>query len=245
MPSVPVTYRGMILVSTEYKANDRVLKFLTRDSGLLDIYVKRAGKLNSSNAFISVPYMLCDLTCSDSHGYLYLKSGSIIESNKNIMNDLDLMLTAAHFADVLTDISRQSDNSREAYELSCYAYYHLADKPGKRKLFLAVFNWRVLTILGLTVSYSVTNDTQTEISDSGIYYVSATGGEIYSGKRDGPNVSVLTGKSIRVLNFIASSEIDKIFGLTVPDDMAERLADFTMNSLSFQLEKDYKSRFVL
>ena len=108
-----------------------------------------------------------------------------------------------------------------------------------------MFNWRVLTILGLTVSYSITNDTRTEISDSGIYYVSAAGGEIYSGKREGSNVSVLTGKSIRVLNFISSSEIDKLFGLTVPDDMAESLADFTMNSLSFQLEKDYKSRFVL
>lgn len=245
MSSVPVTYRGMILVSTEYKANDRVLKFLTKDSGLLDIYVKRAGKLNSSNAFISVPYMLCDLTCTDSHGYLYLKSGSIIESNRNIMNDLDLMLTAAHFADVLCDISRQSDNSREAYELSCYAYYHLASKPEQKELFLAVFNWRVLTILGLTVQYSVTNDTQTEINDSGIYYVSATGGDLYSGKKDGSTISVLSGTGLRVLNMISSMSLDKIFGITVPDKLAKALSDFTMNSLSFQLEKDYKSRFVL
>ena len=245
MAGAPVTYRGVILSSTEYKDKDRVLKFLTKDDGLIDIYVKGTGKLNSSNAFTSVPFMVCDITASDSHGYLYFRSGSIVESNSRIMTDLDTITAAAHYADLLIDISMQSDNSKEAYELAVYAFYYLSNNPSKWELFVAAFNWKVLSILGFTVTYSKTNDTMTDISGTGFYYASVCGGDIYSGKKFGDTFYMLSGQAVNALNSIANSEFKNLFAIQGSESLSSSLMDFTLKYLSFHLEKDYRGRFTI
>ena len=243
MSGAPQTFRGVILSSREYKEKDRILKFLTRDSGLLDIYVKGTGKLNSTNAFTSVPFMLCDLTVADSHGYLYLRSGVIAESNNKIMNDLDTITAASHFADLLTDISGQSDNSREAYELAVYAFYNLSQHPSKWQIFTAAFNWRVLSILGFTVEYELTNDTRMPVNDQGIYYVSVRGGDIYSGRKQGSDHFPMSGIALKALNFVSSCDIRELFGISGSESLSETLFEFTLRYLSYQLDKDYQTRF--
>lgn len=244
MASEPVTLRGVILASREYKEKDRVLKFLTKDRGLIDIYVKGTGKMNSTNAFVSVPYMLCDITVSDSHGYLYFRSGNIIESNSKIITDLDSITAAAHFADILIDISGQSENSSEAYELAVYAYYYLAGSPSKFMQYTAAFNWRILSILGLVVDYSVTNDTQLPVTDENYYYVSDHGGEIFSGKRQGA-YTLLSGVAVRALNYMASCNIKDLFAMTCSESMVSSLSDFTLRYISYHMDKNYKDRFEL
>ena len=240
-----VTYRGIILQSREYKEKDRLIKLLTGDSGLIDICVKGTGKLGSNNAYASVPYMLCDIVAAESHGYKYLRSGSIIESNSAILTNLDTITSAAHIADILIDMSGQSDNCREAYELAVYSYYHLANHTDRWKLITAAFNWRALTVMGFTVEYSVTNDTASQVSDRDLYCLSCTGGEIYSGKRNGDQYMMMSGVAIKALNYIASCPIDKLYGIEASEGLSDTLFDFTIKYLSYQLEKDYKGRFII
>jgi len=243
MGNAPQTYRGVILSSREYKEKDRVIRFLTKDDGLLDIYVKGTGKLNSSNAFTSVPFMLCDITAAPSHGYLYFRTGAIIESNSRIMNDLDTITSASHFSDLLSDISGQSENSSEAYELAVYSFYNLSKNPDKWELYTAAFNWRVLSMLGFTVVYSVTNDTGSVIEDNNYYYLSISGGEICSGKKSGYEYFRLSGVAVKALNYIATCDIQNLYGIKGSEGLAESLKDFTLRYLSYQFDKDYKSRF--
>lgn len=239
------TCRGVILSSRDHKDKDRIIQFLTRDEGLIDIYVKGSGKLNSHSAFTSVPYMICDLSYTATGNYNFLKSGVIVESNSRIMTDLDLITASAHCADVLLDISRQSENSREAYEIAAYTFYYLAKDPDKRLIYLSAFNWRVLSILGFTVMYKTTNDTSTEVNDNGIYYLSTTGGDIYSGRRTGGEYIMMSGKAVSALNHIACCDLKDLYAIDAAESLATNLFDFTVRYLSYHLEKDYMGRFLL
>lgn len=245
MSGAAKTCRGIILASREHKDKDRILQFLTRDEGLIDIYVKGSGKLNSHSAFTSVPYMLCDLTYTVSGNYNFLKSGAIVESNSRLMTDFDLLTAAAHCADVLLDMSRQSENCREAYEIAAYTFFYLAKDPDKRLLYLSAFNWRVLSVLGFTVEYQRTADTASEVSDQGIYYLSTTGGDIYSGRKTGGEYRMMGGKAVLALNHIAGCDLKDLYAIESGDSLAEALFDFTVRYLSYQLEKDYQGRFLL
>ncbi|SCW27668.1 DNA replication and repair protein RecO [Ruminococcaceae bacterium YRB3002] len=240
-----VTYKGIILKSREYKDKDRIISFLTGDHGLVDICVKGTGKIGSHNAFASVPYMLCEIVAAESHGFMYMRSGSIIESNSKIHSDLDALMCGAHFADLLVDMSGQSDNSREAYELACYTYYHLANNTVRWKLITAAFNWRVLSILGFTVEYAVTNDTGSSVTDNDLYCLSANGGEIYSGKHSGEQYMMLSGVAVKALNYIAACDIKELYGITGSESLSDSLFEFTLKYLSYQLDKDYKGRFMI
>ena len=106
MAGATKTCRGIILTSREHKDKDRILKFLTRDEGLIDIYVKGSGKLNSHSAFTSVPYMLCDLTYTVSGNYNFLKSGAIVESNSRLMTDFALKYFLVSLSVVSESFSR-------------------------------------------------------------------------------------------------------------------------------------------
>ena len=90
------TARGVILHSREYKEKDRLVSFLTSDRGLITVLAKGSAKLGSRNAYVSVPFMVCDFVITSSHGFYYLKDGSIVENNSSIMGNLEALTVASH-----------------------------------------------------------------------------------------------------------------------------------------------------
>ena len=84
----PFSCRGIILASREFKEKDRLVSVLTSDRGLVTICAKGSGRPGSKAAFASIPFMVCDFVVSVSHNYYYLKEGTIVENNSDIMNSL-------------------------------------------------------------------------------------------------------------------------------------------------------------
>ena len=121
--------RGIILASRECKEKDRLVSVLTSDRWLVTVCAKGSGRPGSKAAFAAIPFIVCDLVVSVSHGYYYLKEGAIVENNSDIMNSLETMTCASHMASCLLDSTFQGDMAHEAYELAAYAFYMLAKHP--------------------------------------------------------------------------------------------------------------------
>ena len=115
MSSDPEVIKGIILKSSEYKEKDRLIRVLTREKGIINICVKGVSGKSSQNAFASVPFSYCDLTVTVSHGFYYLKEGSVISGNTGIMNSIEAMAVAGHIAECLSWTVMQSDNARDCY----------------------------------------------------------------------------------------------------------------------------------
>ena len=235
----PFNCRGLIIRSTEYKEKDRLLSVLTADRGLITICAKGVAKPGSSLGCFSMPYMLCDFVVTISHGYYYLKDASIIESNSKIMDSLEQMTVAAHISSCLMDCTLQSENSKEAYELAVYAYYMLANNKGKYLLIYSAFNWRLLTIAGLTVQY----DLEDSIGRSK-YLINIAGGEGSDGNNRAFN-RMLEEPSVRALNYFASCDLKKLFTATADKKTEQELKDFTTDYLSIHFEKIYDTLNIL
>lgn len=235
----PFNCRGLIIRSTEYKEKDRLLSVLTADRGLITICAKGVAKPGSSLGCFSMPYMLCDFVVTISHGYYYLKDASIIESNSKIMESLEQMTVAAHISSCLMDCTLQSENSKEAYELAVYAYYMLANNKGKYLLIYSAFNWRLLTIAGLTVQY----DLEDSIGRSK-YLINIAGGEGSDGNNRAFN-RMLEEPSVRALNYFASCDLKKLFTATADKKTEQELKDFTTDYLSIHFDKIYDTLNIL
>ena len=235
----PFNCRGLIIRSTEYKEKDRLLSVLTADRGLITICAKGVAKPGSSLGCFSMPYMLCDFVVTISHGYYYLKDASIIESNSKIMDSLEQMTVAAHISSCLMDCTLQSENSKEAYELAVYAYYMLANNKGKYLLIYSAFNWRLLTIAGLTVQY----DLEDSIGRSK-YLINIAGGEGSDGNNRAFN-RMLEEPSVRALNYFASCDLKKLFTASADKKTEQELKDFTTDYLSIHFDKIYDTLNIL
>ena len=186
-----------------------------------------------------MPYMLCDFVVTISHGYYYLKDASIIESNSKIMDSLEQMTVAAHISSCLMDCTLQSENSKEAYELAVYAYYMLANNKGKYLLIYSAFNWRLLTIAGLTVQY----DLEDSIGRSK-FLINIAGGEGSDGNNRSFN-RMLEEPSVRALNYFATCDLKKLFTATADKKTELELKDFTTDYLSIHFDKIYDTLNIL
>ncbi len=229
MASDPISIRGVILSSREFKEKDRMLTVITADRGIVSFCVKGVAGKNAKNAFVSVPYMLCDFVITPSGNFNYMKEGSIIESNSKIMESLECMAVAGHIARILSDAVLQSDNAKSAYELCVYAYYALGKFPDRFEEIYCAFNWKFLTDMGFSTTYEPEWDAQ-------IYYISTEDSSI-SANRTGFKIDI---RSIKALNFIATHEPKEIFNIKLNYQLRDELRRFTTQYLQNQFEYEIK-----
>lgn len=229
MASDPISIRGVILSSREFKEKDRILTVITADRGIVSFCVKGVSGKNAKNAFVSVPYMLCDFVITRSGNFNYMKEGSIIESNSGIMESLECMAVGGHIARILSDAVLQSDNAKTAYELCVYAYYALGRFPERYEEIYCAFNWKFLTDMGFTVIYEPEESSQT-------YYISTEDSTI-SSSGTGFKIDI---RSVKALNFIATHEPKEIFNITLNDQLKDELRRFTTRYIQDQFEYEIK-----
>ena len=231
----PVNCKGIILQSREYKEKDRLVSVLTPDLGLITVCAKGTTKPGSRNSFASVPFMLCDLVLTISHGYYYLKDCSVVENNSGIMNSLEAMTVASHISQCLIDSSYDAGDARQAYELAVYAFYVLSQSPEKYLTVYSAFNWRLLSILGFTVTYLESDVTGEPISRNKKYILGLTGGSIRE-TADG-----ISGDSVLALNYFAECELKDLFTVKASDKVISELKRFTTDYLNVQFDKEYNT----
>lgn len=213
MASAPEVFKGIILKTSEYKEKDRMIQVLTRERGIVNICVKGVSGKTSKLSFTSLPYSYCDFTVTESHGFYYLKEGSVISGNTAIMDSLEALAVAGHMADCLSWSVMQSENARECYELAIYAFYALSVGLNDYLKIMIVFNWKLMWILGLA---SVASDC------AGLY----------------GNTHHLTSRSFDILDYIGTNPVSKIFTAELEEDDIRKLRGFTLDYLRGQFEKD-------
>lgn len=243
MASEPISVKGLILSSDEYKDKDRMLTILTSTMGIIKACVKGASKQGSKTAFLSVPYMLCDFTLTDSHGFWYVKEALIVESNSGILNSLEAMAIASHIAKLLAKSVFQTEISKEAYELTVYAYYALGKFPESYKVIYSAFNARFLMISGFAVvlescancSSSLTRVVHVDLENSNCYCEEC----IKSVKTTGKLFKLSEG-AIASINYFYEKSVSSIFTLKISDELQNEVYRFTTSYLSIQLDEEVK-----
>ena len=212
MPSSPISFKGIILTSEEYKEKDRMIRVLTRKDGVINIIVKGVSGRNSKLSFVSIPYSYCDLVVTDNHGFYYLKEGNVISGNTGIMETLESMAVAGHISDLLCWSVMQSENSVDCYELSIYAFYALSDNPALYLTYMIIFNWRLMRSLGLAGGARIS--------------IPANWKERF------------TDRLYDILDYIGGQPVSRIFTIELTDEDISVLRPFTLDYLRVQLERD-------
>ena len=213
MASDPVTFKGIILATSEYKEKDRMIRVLTRDMGVIQICAKGVSGKNTKLSFVSVPFSYCDFVVTVSHGFYYLKEGTVIYSNAGIMESLEAMAVAGHFSDCLQWSVMQSDNAKDAYELALYAYYALSDNNSSFLSCMIVFNWRLMWILGLAS------------------FASECAGLV-------KNNCKIRKRESEILDYIGTAPVKKIFTVKLEESDIRSLRMFTLEYMRIQFERN-------
>ncbi|MCR5804167.1 MAG: DNA repair protein RecO [Clostridia bacterium] len=244
MASEPISLRGVILRSGEFKDKDRIITFLSSEAGVINICVKGSGKQGSKLLSATIPFMVCDIVVSMTGNYYYLKEFSIVYSNSEIMNSLEAMTCAAHIGQLLSTSYIDNTNSKVMYELCVYTYFALSKTPEDHLLIFSAFNWRFLYLLGYCILYEICNTCDKELKTAA-YLSYSTGDahcvECYGEGRTFEEMMLMSSAGIKALNYFIQSDIKKLFMIKVDYNTLKMLSLYTTRCLDIQLEGTYDS----
>ena len=248
MASEPISLRGVILRSGEFKDKDRIITFLSSEAGVINICVKGSGKQGSKLLSATIPFMVCDIVVSMTGNYYYLKEFSIVYSNSEIMNSLEAMTCAAHIGQLLSTSYIDNTNSKVMYELCVYTYFALSKTPEDHLLIYSAFNWRFLYLLGYCILYEICNTCDKELKTAA-YLSYSTGDahcvECYGEGKTFEEMMLMSSAGIKALNHFIQSDIKKIFMIKVDDNTLKMLSIYTTRCLDIQLEGTFDSYLYL
>lgn len=241
MSSDAINLRGIILTSQEFGEKDRILGFLSDSEGLVSICVKGAQGRNSKNSSLSLPFSVCDITVRRTGNYYYSSDFAIVESNSGIMASLEAMAVASHFSKILASTCYSSESTHDLYVLACYAFFSLAKNPERYMYYFVEFNWRVLSIIGLTINYDTCISCSNSLFNSEKLFISYVDGKAVcesclKGAINRAQFQLLSSKAVFTLNYLKSAQIKDLFITKIDEVSLEQLSSFTSLYMQQHLE---------
>lgn len=224
-----ITTEGVVISVRDVGDNDRFIKVLSPEMGLIDISVKGAKKLGSGNN-ASTQLFACSRFCfRDRSGRYYLNSSEPIKIFYGLRLDMEKLALASYFAEIITYAVTESQTARDVYRLFSNSLYILSERGADCKFVKYVFEMRITADLGMMPSLLGCEDCYK--GDENLCFLIKRGiflCEYHMRCRcvyRNPYVIEITPGMLEAMRFVCLSEMDRIFNF--------RLSDAALNTLGY------------
>ncbi len=145
---------GIVLKQSDFKDNDYLLTIITPSYGSIRLIARGAKKNNSKNSYACSPLTLADFIFDLKDSSLsLLKNVTVVNTYKNIRNDLEKIAIANLMVDIINDITKETDGDLQItqiiYELLKESLWYLNDRS-HHNIVLGVFISNVLDVMGIS-----------------------------------------------------------------------------------------------
>ena len=142
------TVEGIVLKERSVGEQDKFIDILTRESGVLEVSVKGAKKINGRSGSSS-QLLAYSRFCIDKRGnYLYLNSAEPIHIFYGLRDSLKKISLASYFAEVLRFCIRPEAQNGDVMRLMLNCLHYLENGERDEKLLKAVFELRLMSETG-------------------------------------------------------------------------------------------------
>ncbi len=236
--------KGIVIAVANSADNDKVLTVLTKDFGKISVFCKGAKKNKSTLLNVSEYLAFSDLILFKSPNDKYsLNSGEVIELFYNLRMDVEKLNYATVMTRIVYDVVQENQYSDEILQLLLNSLYVLSNTDKNCDLVMAIFEIRLLALLGFTPRINKCVSCGSPITEEMNEFY-------FSIKDDGVKCEVcsrldkgtikLSKASFMALIYILTSESKKLFSFDVSDDSVNELKLLAQIYLSEKLEKEYK-----
>ena len=142
------TVEGIVLKERSVGEQDKFIDILTKESGVLEISVKGAKKINGRSGS-STQLLAYSRFCIDKRGsYLYLNSAEPIHIFYGLRSSLSKISLASYFADVMRSCIKPEAQNGDIMRLMLNCLHYLETGERDEKLLKAIFELRLMSEIG-------------------------------------------------------------------------------------------------
>jgi len=233
--------RGLVISAKPHKEQDRLIRILTAEQGVILACAPGAGKLGSRHAVSAQPGTLSDFNMSFSRGFYYLSESELVEPFRGLYEDIERLTCAAHILEITSDLCVSTDISSAVYPYTVCALHALSGSKRKPALVVSAFEWKMMDLAGYSADLSRCPCGRSDGDEN--FAFSMSGCRIYC-LRPGclsaaGDYCVISRGTTEAFRYIQSSDNTRLFSFTVNDEVMAEMGDLTRRYLCEHLEKKY------
>jgi DNA repair protein RecO (recombination protein O) len=249
--------KGIVIGVANVSDNDKMLTMLTPDIGKISVFCKGA-KRNRSAFLSSSEYLaFSDIVIFKGNSDIYsLNSAEPIEIFYKLRTDIEKLSYATVMTKIVYDVSQEEERSDKKLQLLLNALYVLSETNKKPDLILAIFELRLLSIIGYRPNTNncvvckignMPSENNIECKDGNLppakqYYFSIRDNGIkcsICAKQDSGAIKINSTTYV-TLGYIINADSKKLFSFDIPDESIDELILLSKIYLTEKLEKEYK-----
>lgn len=145
--------KGIVIKETNYSDNDKILTVLTEDLGKISCMAKGARKTNNHLLASSQFLVYSEFVLYKGSNFYHINSAEVINTFYNLKTDYDKLEDAFFFSKILFTLTYENEENDGILSLFLNTLYILENKAFDLKLLKAIFQLKLLSLLGMAPRY--------------------------------------------------------------------------------------------
>lgn len=238
-----IIQEGIVLRERLVGEHDKFLDVLTRNSGIIEISAKGAGKIGGKSRS-SAQLFAYSKFCMDKRGSrYYLNSAEPIHIFYGLRDSLTKIALASYFSEVLTFCTDENCDGEEIMRLILNTLYYLENGKREQQLLKSVFELRLMSEIGFMPD--IIGCRMCGVYEPEILYFSEKNSCFYCADcfEDAVDKGYTKIKLpvLSALRHIVLADFNRLFNFRISDSSMMTLAAITENYLVVHLERHFKT----
>jgi len=238
-----LTVEGIVLKERSVGEQDKFIDILTKESGVLELSVKGARKINGKSGSSTQLFAYSRFCIQQRKDRLYLNSAEPIHIFYNLRNSLSKLSLASYFADVLRSSIEEQSQSSVVLRLFLNTLYFLESGKRDEAFLKAHFELRLMSEIGYMPDVVACRECGM-YEPQELYFCIDDGGFFCKDCFDGDFSCNFIKIKLPVLNavrHIVLTDFDRLFNFRVSESTMLRLGVLAENYLVSHLERSFKT----
>ena len=234
--------KGFVLSSIPYGENNRLIRILTPDRGILLCSARGAARMKSPLRSVTDPFVFAEFELFHYRERFHVNSGQGIAWFLNLREDIDRLTCAAHLAEVFLDGLKDSEPIPAAYELWAYTAHRLGESADPL-LDVHIAQLRFLAEIGFRPAVTACKHCGRE---DGPMYFSFRDGAVFCADGDCKRqigegeILPLSEGAIAAVDYVTAVKPERLFHLELSRSVRHELIAFSERYLTYIMEKQYR-----
>ena len=148
------TTRALVLREVRYKEADRILTLFTESNGKITAKARGALRKSSRTAAATQQLTFGEMTLFLNRGRWTVNEASLIEPFSGLRSDIERFALGSYFAECMEALVQENEPDPLSLQLILNALYALSHELCEAKVIKAVFELRLMMLMGYTPELS-------------------------------------------------------------------------------------------
>ena len=238
-----LTVKGIVLMQRTVGEQDRFIDILTAEYGVMEVFVKGAGKISSRTGSGTQLFAYSEFCLADKkHGARTLNSVSPIQIFYGLRGSVTAVALASYFSQIINFAVLPRTGIPEILRLMLNCLHFLSEGTKSEAVLKAVFELRMASLLGFLPDVVMCRRCGTYLPET-LYFRVKDGHFfcrtcLHSGEETEGCIAMPAG-TLQAIRHIVLSDFGKIFSFRVSDSAAAPLGAFAEDYLRYHIDRSF------